>query len=195
MILRALREQTAALHERVERVVGLPTRLAGVAGYADLLGRLYGFVQPVEQLLAGAVDCRAIGLDFEARRKAGHLRDDLTALGSSGATVDALPRCSRLPAVTGAADVFGVMYVMEGSTLGGRVVRRMVADRLGLTPGHGCAYFAGYGDRVGPMWQEFCTALDRFAAAAPAGTGEQIVAAAVGTFDGLGRWLAEGEAW
>ena len=59
--------------------------------------------------------------------------------------------------------------MVEGATLGGQLLRRHLAPRLALTPERGLAYFAAYGDAVGPMWRAFGAAVARFdAALAPA---------------------------
>lgn len=192
MILELLRARTKDLHERVERTVDLPARLRSTASYAALLARFLGFYAPLEDRLTGLA---TFGPRIEpaARLKAHLLVGDLTALGLSTADVLALPRCTSLPALTDASDGLGCMYVLEGATLGGQIVRREVERRFGLAPGRGCAFFGSYGERVGVMWHEFCHVLEGHAATVP-GDADRIVAAAVGTFSGLERWLAEGDA-
>ncbi len=191
MILAALRAGTADRHAWVERVVDLPARLTGRDRYAALLGRLYGYYQPVEAALAAAAELHPRGFDCPARFKTGLLRRDLAALD---APADELPNCARLPDLATREDVLGVLYVLEGAALGGRVVRKLVHDRLGLTATTGCAFFFGHGDRVGPMWQEFCGVLARDADGLPPAAARRVVAAADSAFDTLGRWLEGGEA-
>jgi heme oxygenase len=186
MILGVLRGRTALFHERVERSVDLPNRLRSPVAYTSLLARFHGFYAPLEDRLAAAA-----GLHLATRRKAHLLRHDLLALGVAGADVDALPRCPDLPTVADAGDAFGCLYVLEGATLGGQVVRRQAEAALGLTPGRGCSFFTSYGERVGAMWKEFCRTLEGYAAANPWAT-DRIAAAALGTFAGLDRWLAGG---
>lgn len=187
MILDALRARTAAAHARAERAMNITARLARVEDYAALLGRLFGYYQPVEAALARAGDFHPAGLDLRARRKCELLAADLSALGHS--SPDELPRCAWVPAPTSAEEVLGTLYVLEGATLGGKVVRRLVADRLGLTATTGCAFFTGYGDRVGVMWQEFCAVLRRDADSLPPPAGERLLTAAADTFDTLTGWL------
>ncbi len=109
------------------------------------------------------------------------------------AEVAALPECPILPPIDGLPAALGMMYVLEGSTLGGRYITRAVGANLGLRPGDGCSYFASYGDRVGPMWKEFGRTLEAFAAAHPAAEG-RVVAAAAATFAAFERWVAGGAA-
>lgn len=193
MILGLLRERTKHLHEQVERTVDLPTRLNSVGHYTSLLARFHGFYAPLEERLSGGGGYDGVGLDLAARRKAHLLRDDLLALGLSEAAIDSLARCPDLPAVTDLGEALGCLYVLEGATLGGQFVRRQAEKAIGVVPGRGCSFFASYGERVGVMWKEFCRALERYAADAP-GAGDRITTAAVGTFAGLNRWVAEGVA-
>jgi heme oxygenase len=193
VILDFLRDQTRHLHEQVERTVDLPARLRSVAHYASLLARFFGFYAPLEERLAGVGGYDAVGLDLAARRKTHLLRADLTTLGLGAADIDSLARCDDLPVVSDLSSALGCLYVLEGATLGGQIVRRQAPAQLGLTPGSGCSFFASYGERVGPMWQEFCRTLGQYAAATP-GADERVVAAAAGTFGSLDRWLAGGAA-
>ncbi len=191
MILAVLRDRTRLLHEQVERTVAVSTRLRSVQLYGELVARFYGFYLPFEERLAQVDGYAALGLDFAARRKTHLLRDDLTRLGMSPAYIDSLPRCHELPAVTVLADALGCLYVLEGATLGGRIICREAENALGVLPGRGCSFWASYGERVGEMWKDFCRILERYAAATPGET-ERIITAAAGTFTCLDRWLAEG---
>ncbi len=56
------------------------------------------------------------------------------------------------PSLGGVAAGLGALYVVEGATLGGRVIARHLARSLALGPADGAAFFAGYGDRTGAMW-------------------------------------------
>lgn len=190
MILAVLKEQTRRQHERAERTLDLPSRLASAGHYAALLARFYGFYTPLEDRLAAVGGYAAVGLDFAARRKAHLLVADLASLG---ADAGALPRCADLPEVADLADALGCLYVLEGATLGGQFVRRQAEKAVGVTAARGCAFFASYGERVGAMWKAFGASLEGFAAADP-GAEAQIVAAAGATFAALDRWLAGGAA-
>jgi heme oxygenase len=185
-ILQTLKDGTAAQHEAVERRMNLDARLSDTGSYAGLLAALYGFYAPLEDALAAVGGYGALGIDFDRRRKAARLAADLVALGRDPAAVPrwAAPR----PGSLGCA--LGCMYVLEGATLGGRYVRREVEARLGLTAARGCAFFASYGDQVGPMWTQFRAAL--VAHAGTAAVEGEVVAAALDTFAALDRWLAAG---
>lgn len=186
MILALLRDHTARLHERIERVVDIPARLRSRDDYAALLGRFFGFYSPLESRLAAVGGYESVGLNLAQRRKADRLRDDLLALGQAA---DALPQCGALPDVRDLPAALGCLYVLEGATLGGQYVRKEVKRVHGFEPGTGCSFFSSYQDRVREMWTEFCKALNGYAEANPASHGA-IVAAAAETFTRMEEWLA-----
>ena len=184
------------MHERVEHAVALPARLRSEASYAELLTRFYGLCAPFEVELQRAaaeesIAPELVGLDLASRCRASRIVDDLRVLGWNDEAVAAIPRLEEPPMLSDAASVYGCLYVLEGSTLGGQVISREVELRLGLTPQHGCWFFAGYGEQTRPMWTSFCRQLTAFAEANPT-THDAIVAAAAETFACFETWAAEG---
>jgi heme oxygenase len=82
---------------------------------------------------------------------------------------------------------FGRIYVLEGATLGGRTLLPVVASRVGVTAARGAAFLASYGAAVGEMWSRFGFALDAWCD--DQARREAAEAAAIATFESLGRWL------
>lgn len=211
LLLPALRERTHALHERLERRLNITARLSSPALYRTLLERFYGWYAPLEERLAApeyAAVWTTLEIIFERRRKAGLLESDLRVLGVTTADMAGLERCpdALLAIPSSAADLVGCAYVMEGATLGGQVIGRLLEPMLGLRPGEPCArFFHGYGSRTGAMWQQFRRVAEEFAAredaACPEGSPEnersvvsQAAAAACRTFASMEAWLIpEGE--
>ncbi|VTR95891.1 heme oxygenase : Heme oxygenase OS=Microvirga lotononidis GN=MicloDRAFT_00059780 PE=4 SV=1: Heme_oxygenase: Heme_oxygenase [Gemmata massiliana] len=183
-ILERLKHDTAAHHAAAEQQLDLDNRLRNSAAYAALLGRLYGFYQPLETALGRVDGYEELGIHFEERSKALNLAKDLAALGQA---IGSFPLCPA-PRVPSLGDALGRMYVLEGATLGGRIVSRMVEARLGYTAERGGAFFTNYGDRVGAMWTAFRSALVQFATTPE--TEQQLVAAATDTFERFNSWLA-----
>lgn len=173
VILARLKAETQAEHDAIERVLDLTSDALTLAAYRERLARLYGFHRPVEARLHAVP-----GIDLHARRKHPLLLADLHALG--GDDPEQLPLCVELPPLAGPADRFGCLYVLEGATLGGRVIARHVARTLGVTPASGGRFFHGYDARTAAMWQAFRGALAAFAEASA--SHDRIVAAAIATF-------------
>lgn len=55
----------------------------------------------------------------------------------------------------------GWAYVLEGASLGGRVLHARLAPRWSLTPATGGAFLAGHAQRSGEGWRRFVHALNR----------------------------------
>jgi heme oxygenase len=158
-----LKAATAAHHERLERRVQIERHLRSPAAFRALLERFYGFHRPVERVLAPFAG------PFAPRHPA--LAKDIAALGGDVTTV---PTASRLPRVDSLPDALGVLYVLEGSALGGAVIGRLVERDLGLQS----AFFARRG--VAPRWRAFGEHVARHGARR---------AAAIRTFEDMEHWL------
>ena len=105
----ALREATAAAHERLHHLPGFAALQAGTVGpepYAALLRRLLVFHRAVEDRLAAAPSLFPYGVDLAARRRSGLLLDDLAFLG---AAVAPLPAPPVLPPLHRAAQALGCL--------------------------------------------------------------------------------------
>ena len=182
-----LKHQTTVPHQQLEGMV-LPYLLsiANQNDYARLLKAFYGYFQPLEDLVAPFITPQVLP-DWPQRRKASFILDDLAELGH--ASVD-LPQAHTLPTIQSLPQAMGALYVMEGSTLGGKGIAKMLLknSHAGLQSAH-LQFFNGYGERTGPMWVSFVNVLDSFS-----GSEEevaQMVAAANETFNLFKTWLQE----
>jgi len=183
-LLQRLRHETSAQHEAVEanpfnEALGAGTVTAAQAAW--FLGKLYGFMQPLEDQLATLAPALDPAWELPARRRAHLIPADLADLLGPAAITP--PRCPVLPPLTTPAQALGVLYVLEGSTLGGQVIARQL-EKAGL--GAARRYFTAYGALTGPRWQTTCRLLTE--AATPENENE-IVASAQRTFADLGAWL------
>lgn len=184
LVLAHLRAVTRPSHDALEGALGLLDEGLGLDTYGTVLGRLYGFWRGWEPQVAALLRDEALS---GPRRRSHLLVADLAALGLSGPALDALPSCP-LPTLRDAAEALGSLYVMEGSTLGGRIIQRNVERCLGDRGRASCSYFSGYGERTGAMWRAFLTRLDD----APPADAERIGRGATATFECLGWWLPRG---
>lgn len=155
-----------------------------LGGYVGVLGRLYGFWRGWEPQVAAVLLDEAL---LAPRRRLHLLAADLKAAGVCDADVAALPACPP-PVLDSAAEALGSLYVMEGSTLGGRVIQRHVERCLGEAGRAACSYFGGYGAQTGAMWRAFLARLDTV----PAEDGERVGRGATATFERVGWWLDPG---
>lgn len=178
-----LRRVTRPLHDALEVRLDAVGRLADPARRRELLARLYGFHEPAETALFPIL--RGIPLlRFEARRKVPFLARDLAALGMARADIAQLAR-SPIGSFRTAAEGLGFLYVLEGATLGGHVIRKEAEER-GLDP-IGLSFFDCYGAYRRDMWRQFCAILEENCGAA-----DQMAEAADGATRGfrlIGTWL------
>ena len=152
--------------------------------YRDHLARLLAFYAPAESALAGVAGLAGVVPDLDARLvKADWLREDLAALGAEAPG----PEAPASPAPVAPFDVaraLGALYVIEGSTLGGRLIARHLERTLGVSAHAGARFYLSYGDERGERWTALKQALDRYGADHP-GQADLVVASAADTFDAL----------
>lgn len=95
------------------------------------------------------------GLEFDVRRRAPCLGADLVALGDDPASTPRAPA----PPLTGIPEALGFLYVLEGSSLGGKAIEKALsglgADMTGLS------FLNPYGAATGERWRAFLAVLER----------------------------------
>ena len=154
MILAQLKADTRELHDHAEAALNLLDPALTRERYVDVLRGLHALYTPLCEDIGSWLG-RCAELDWPARHavKADALRADLHDLGIRPGAPRVL---SPLP---DEAHAWGALYVLEGATLGGQLLRRHLASRLNLD-GRGLAFFSSYGEQVGPRWKAFGAALD-----------------------------------
>lgn len=83
--------------------------------------------------------------------------------------------------------LLGVLYVLEGSTMGGTVMKPRIAKQLSLENDRGLHYYGCYGKEVGVRFKEFRARMG--GSVDGSGTEESIIEAARSTFDRVGDVL------
>ena len=182
-----LKLQTAEKHQQLEELM-LPCliSIAHKQHYIQLLHAFYGYFKPVEDAVAPFVE-ESLLPDWPTRRKADVILLDLAAIDQT----NILPNlATNLPCIGTLPQALGALYVLEGSTLGGRGITKMLLknERAGLQPEH-LQFFAGYGERTGLMWTHFVNVLNSFCFSEA--EMEQMVQSANDTFYFFKTWLEE----
>jgi len=179
--LEKLRHATAQAHQDLEN---LPlsasiinpevTNIQYTAYLQLMLDVVYDTEQNIFPLLENIVP------DLEARRKAHHISADLKYLEHNSSTLRSKPVTEGIENIS-PAFALGVMYVVEGSSLGGRVILKNINAVLGHDAEKGASYFSGYGGQTGSHWKGFLAALTDFENKTC--NGEAIIAGANHTFN------------
>jgi heme oxygenase (biliverdin-IX-beta and delta-forming) len=184
--IKKLRENTAESHQQLEENPLSKALLAPevtLTDYQLYLSRMYGVTVACEKnifpFLENFVD------DLEKRRKTSLLVNDLRATGLTDRQIADI----QVPDLNAnsLAEALGVTYVVEGSSLGGRVIYKHIHQKLGLTENAGASYFGGYGGETGSMWKSFMTGLSGYAATS--GESDVIIEGAKKTFSIIDSWL------
>jgi len=153
--LAELRLTTRAEHGRIEHILRL-TEPMTMERYAAILCGFDAFLRAWEPRIHAALPERLQGW-FRTRRRGGFASADVEWLRSvAGVAPVPIPAsmAAALP-LTDLADVMGSLYVIEGSTLGSRVITPHLKTTLGLGQGRGASYFHGFGGETGVMWANF----------------------------------------
>ncbi|PYC19339.1 biliverdin-producing heme oxygenase [Pseudomonas jessenii] len=189
-VLQDLRAGTAELHIALEKRLPFFSDLLDTQAFVRLMKAYYGFYLPLESALQQS-DAIPTDFDLAPRLKTPTLRADLLALGVSAAALQSLPQCEQLPLIDSSAACLGVLYVLEGATLGGQILRREISSRLGLEADNGAAFLDIYGAATGRRWRDFIEYLGSL----PMSAAERaaVVTAAQTTFSCFERWLESRE--
>ena len=174
----ALRLATAATHQAVELLPGM-VRLTGpdpspadYRRYLRLMARVYGTLEP--SLYAALSAPGAAGVGAADHLPSGLAAERIAALGLRpkfpALCADLAAHGLEPPAVASDAlsppdlnTALGGLYVLEGSTLGGRVVARHLRKHLG-DPLPGGSFLDFHGDQASAHWKRLGLALERLAA-------------------------------
>ena len=188
MILKKIKEQTQDNHTSLENspfLRPIAQKSLTLDQYIAILERFYGFFHPLEQKVARFPVERYLP-DFSQRRKAGLLMYDLQQIQPHQAAT--FPICQDLPTVETLEHAFGCLYVMEGSTLGGKMIYKMVKETLGIDHNKGVSFFYGYGPDTGNKWKNFQQSLESVSST-NSKADSQMIEAANNTFDKLKNWF------
>ena len=182
-----LKRHTAAAHEALQASPSAGRLLAADLTwpeYRDLLGRYYGFLEPLGQRWRS----HPVGSPWAAFVKPALRLEELRRdLQMAGADLNTLPLADAAWVQTEPPFTVGVIYVLLGSTLGGKLIARSLTQSLGLTTDRGCAYFAGSADAG--SWRRFLEELELY----PWSEAdlELLQTAALHTFAQLHRWFGQ----
>ena len=171
-----LRERTARLHALVDSAVG---SFETLEEYRHYVAGIHRFRDDMEGVTGDFVDEGG----WRPRRIAHLAALDLQDLGLSP-----LPAVKQEPVTDTPSGRLGALYVLEGATLGARILHQR-ARTLGLSAEHGARHLAAQAQGV-ENWRGFLDLLDRaapFDLEAAVDGAERVFRHAVRAFDREGR--------
>jgi heme oxygenase len=187
-----LRQATRPNHEAIEENPYLKRLLAGDISkeeYVSILKKLAAFYAPVEDEWLRWASRFPKELEIEARAcKTALLREDLAELDDERPDQQDQLHFDLAP-FQSLEEVWGCVYVIEGSTVGGQLIAKALANSLGVTTGHGGSFYSPYGETTALRWQIFRKTLND-AVESQALDLDKMTTAARSTFSSLDRWMA-----
>lgn len=157
MISETLKANTRTLHDRVEAKFNSNRIFDGTFSlndYRNLIRYNYLFLQNFEnEVFSVFNEQTADELNLDNRRKLTLIEEDLEVLNIEKSSIEIPLK------IKNEAEALGMLYVMEGSTLGGNVI----AKQLSKNPDFhevSFSYLRCYGDRTGSYWKNFKEVMD-----------------------------------
>ena len=188
-ILARLKARTAHQHQQTEDGVDLMSEDFSREDYRNLLVKFYAFYKSFESKMHVAVCENPIDLEYPERLNSPKLLADLTNLEMTEGEIGAVKTFDELPVLDSKEEIFGSLYVIEGSTLGGQYISRHLKEKFGLDETNGVAFFSGYGKETGKMWNTFREKITEFAETSR--NHEAIIKSANATFEKIGKASAQ----
>lgn len=157
MISNLLKEQTKVLHDQVEEKLmsqKIMDRSFSLQEYHNLLKYNFLFISEFEDILFSKLSSETNEkLQPEQRKKIAVITKDL------GHFEEVLSPQKSSATIKNEAEALGILYVMEGSTLGGNIIARNLAKNPNFQD-VSFNYFGFYGEKTGPFWKNFKEVLD-----------------------------------
>lgn len=183
-LLEQLKSETLSNHQQLEK--HLIVKLKGMKSpddYINILQIFYAYFAALEDQIN-----QFIGLDqlpdYAERRKTESIKNDILALNG---VVPEKATAVDLPEIGSMLQAFGALYVIEGSTLGGQVISKIISKQLALDDVAGISFFKSYGEQTMAMWEKFKAVLEHHAASQEAA--DEITEAANETFGKFRLWM------
>jgi len=148
----ALKRATEAVHARVEGIITSAGMFASLEGYRHYLSATLVIRSHYENLLDASGAATAWPA-WPGRRVAHLVAQDLDDLGGPRPVL-----AKRAELALNPAELLGALYVLEGSSLGARVLSRSV-HALGVSADHGARHLHAQAGDAG-VWRDFLSILD-----------------------------------
>lgn len=147
-----LRQATRQYHHALDRhplLLPLLDSEVSLIHYGNALAALHGIYARSETEVLTYLQQNPSLFDYLSRRKLPAMEFDLSALGRSP-----VPMNTGCPSLDSVGALFGTLYTLEGSTLGGQFIARK------MPPHFPRQFYSVYGDLTRQRWDEFLLLAD-----------------------------------
>lgn len=122
-----------------------------LVNYLSLLNAYYCIYSALEQVIQDYLATTNCEFNYTPRLKTAKLLKDIAYFKQ---TLPTQPLC-KPPGVNDIASLIGILYVIEGASLGGQLLCRSLAKQYALNAEQGCCFFTGYANLTASHWREF----------------------------------------
>ncbi|PST81581.1 hypothetical protein C7T94_19105 [Pedobacter yulinensis] len=185
MITQRLRSETADRHQALESAMfvhEIMSRSLSFDQYRQILAvnlLAHELIEP--GLFAGFDPEIAAELGLDSRKKLPALRQDAAEAKLDPARFPRIDPGEMVFPQKSAASQLGALYVLEGATLGGNMIRRQLVQ-IPHFEGLSFAYYGIYGDALAARWKHFQSVLEIYVSP---GKAQNCLDAANSMFDNL----------
>ena len=188
-VLVSLRQATQQSHKAVERMTPFFAADFNQASYLHWLELMHGFYSCVDAIVNQSGFTSATGWHYIPRLSL--IEADIHALTGQG--FKTLPDHGNVLAdvkeLHSIGEVAGMLYVVEGSALGGEVLMKVLGRKVGVSAASGASFFAPHGNDPRPIWGNYVQLLAQLTSSGNAE--DDMVRGAVTCFSALQRWIGQ----
>ena len=154
-----LKQETKTEHQLLEKaMIPLLRNANSVEKYTQILYLFYSFFNQAESHLSNLNLSDEEVPFLEKRRKSEWILRELASLKQSPPPT-IISSAEGFPEIKTISEAFGLLYVLEGSTLGGQHIVKMLQQTVPAS-NHQFLFFNGYGSDTMLMWTSFVTAMN-----------------------------------
>lgn len=188
-ILLALRHATHNSHKSLEKLTPFFQADFDRAAYLRWLDLMHGFYRMVDHVVLRSRF--SVTTHWQYQPRCGLISRDIASLA------DRLPSESYDPSdiladimkLNQTGEVAGMLYVVEGSALGGQIIMKTLQLKVGVTDLMGATFFLPYGNSPHSNWAEYVQLLAELTVNSE--QDEAVIYGAVTTFNTLQNWVKQ----
>lgn len=153
-----LKKETKTIHKILEKKLNFPDNYRDLSSYSKILSIFLVFQRELERNLTYFESALPLGFEIENRKHLDLIRQDIESLASINSP---LSNTQYEPLeFQSLSEMVGGLYVSEGSSLGGRIIQKVMIQMHGVDILKSVNYLNPYGDDTDSMWQQFKNIMD-----------------------------------
>ena len=153
-----LKKETKAIHKILESKLDFPDSYRELSSYSKILSIFFVFQRELESNLTAFEHLLPLGFDIQNRKHLHLIIKDIESLETTESTLNKI-KYEPLNFLS-LSEMVGGLYVSEGSSLGGRIIQKMMIQMHGIEIVKSVNYLNPYGDSTDSMWLQFKNIMD-----------------------------------